>query len=54
MSAEAADRIQQAQSIHDEHALVLLGGRAFCAACRHDWPCPAIRAVLPLVLDLDL
>ena len=53
MSAEAADRYQQAQNIHDEHACVLFGARAFCAACQQPWPCPAYRSVLPLILDRD-
>lgn len=54
MSAEAADRYQQAQNIHDEHAGVLLGTEARCVACHQPWPCPAYRAVLHLVLEADL
>lgn len=53
MSAEAADRIRQAQNTYDAHGCVLFGARAFCAACQRPWPCPEYLAVLPLVLKLD-
>jgi hypothetical protein len=53
MSAEAADRIQQAQNTYDAHTAVRVDGFETCTGCRQPWPCPSVREVLPLLLGDD-